>query len=403
MGVLWEREPATAAKHRLYQKYLDAWWPILLQPSPSGYLRPRITYVDAFAGPGRYLGGEEGSPVFVLDRLIRHTAVARMRLSPERVRLVLVEKDRDRHDYLLGELTRRFGALDELPVRVIVRHGEAGEVTRTVLDKIAAWGQPILGIFDSWGNVNVPLTLIQRIAHNSASEVIVTFGPNWFSRRETLNPQQLDMVFGGRDHWQRAERERRPEERWRVWLSTYRDALQRAGFQYRLQFQVVPRTGQPLYLVYGTGHEKGVEVMKAAMWDVDGNDGMSFRDPRTRGAVDANQPSLFADIPPSELIELVTQRLREGSTSLDQLGTWLLRETARWRARDARRAVRELYDDGKLRIEPPVVSLKLVSSRCAEARHHATASRENVRCEVTGDGRDTPGTPPDPGRHGPSG
>lgn len=40
VGVL--LEPATAAKHRLYKnkhrlykkKYLDAWWPILLQPSP---------------------------------------------------------------------------------------------------------------------------------------------------------------------------------------------------------------------------------------------------------------------------------------------------------------------------------------------------------------------------------
>lgn len=166
MGVLWELESATAAKHRLYKKYLDAWWPILLQPSPSGFLRPRITYVDAFAGPGRYVGGEEGSPVFVLDRLLRHTAVSRMQLTRERVRLVFVEKRLDRHDYLLGELTRRFGPLEDLPVRVVVRRGEAGEITGSVLDEIAAWGQPILGIFDSWGNVNVPLTLVRRIAHN---------------------------------------------------------------------------------------------------------------------------------------------------------------------------------------------------------------------------------------------
>lgn len=34
MGVLWPLEPATAAKHRLYKGYFDAWWPILLQPSP---------------------------------------------------------------------------------------------------------------------------------------------------------------------------------------------------------------------------------------------------------------------------------------------------------------------------------------------------------------------------------
>jgi hypothetical protein len=87
-------------------------------------------------------------------------------------------------------------------------------------------------------------------------------------------------------------------------------------------FQVVPGTGQPLYLVYGTGHEKGVEGMKEAMWDVDGSDGMSFRDPRTRGAVDPNQPTLWggAGAVQPELLELVTQRLQEGVTSLDELG-----------------------------------------------------------------------------------
>ncbi|WP_233443699.1 three-Cys-motif partner protein TcmP, partial [Streptomyces stelliscabiei] len=85
MGVLWKLEPATAAKHRLYQRYLDAWWPILLQTSQStGYSRPRVTLLDAFAGPGRYEDGEPGSPVFILDRLLGHHAVDRMHLSPRR-------------------------------------------------------------------------------------------------------------------------------------------------------------------------------------------------------------------------------------------------------------------------------------------------------------------------------
>lgn len=149
-------------------------------------------------------------------------------------------------------------------------------------------------------------------------------------------------------------RESLPEERWRVWLSTYRDALLRAGFRYRLQFQVVPGTGQPLYLVYGTVHEKGVEVMKQAMWDVDVSDGMSFQDPRARGAVDPNQPTLWGGTGAAEpeLLELVTQRLQRGGASADELGKWLLLETARWRARDAKTAIGELLNDGKVTVEP---------------------------------------------------
>jgi three-Cys-motif partner protein len=267
MSVLWPLEPATAAKHQLYKSYLDAWWPIMLQPSArDGHLRRRVTYLDAFAGPGRYEGGEEGSPIFALGRLLDHVAAERMSLSRERVRLLFLEKRRDRSSYLRRELERQFGVLDQLPVWPEVHCAEAGAAAEGLLRDTGAWGSPILAVFDSWGNVNVPLRLIRRLARNPSSEVIVTFGPNWFSRREKAEPDQLDIVFGGRHYWEPAEQEGRPDERWRVWLETYREALRRAGFRFQLQFRITPRTGQPLYLVYGTGSVEGVRVMKDAMW-----------------------------------------------------------------------------------------------------------------------------------------
>ncbi|MFI5808428.1 three-Cys-motif partner protein TcmP [Streptomyces sp. NPDC051561] len=351
---LWQLEPATAAKHLLYQHYFDAWWPILLQPNGrNGRSWPKVTLLDAFAGPGRYEGGEDGSPVFALRRLLEHTAVSRMGLSPGRVQLVFIERQRNRYEHLLAELTRQFGPLDQLPVRVVVRHGEAGPDSERILTEVGAWGNPILGVFDSWGSVNVPLELMHRIAGNPASEVITTFGPNWFSRREDLNADLLDVVFGGRGHWESAAREERSEEKWRAWLASYREALQRAGFGYRLQFQVVPRTGKPLYLVFGTGHKKGVEVMKAAMWKVDRSSGLSFKDPRCRGGVPMGQQSFFeSDAIDPELLALVEQRLKNGGTTLEQLGQWLLLETSQWRASDAAKALKELKDNGRIVLPP---------------------------------------------------
>jgi three-Cys-motif partner protein len=354
VGVLWGLQPATAAKHQLYKRYLDAWWPILLQASQRDRpLWERVTYLDAFAGPGRYLGGQEGSPVFALGRLLGHDRRAAMGLSRDRVRLLFMEKDDQRYRYLCAELERCFGPPDELPAWPEVHHAEAGIAAESLLSKSGAWGHPILGIFDSWGNVNVPLGLMRRIAHNPASEVIVTFGPNWFSRREELEADQLDMVFGGRRFWEPADRELRSDERWRVWLATYRDALRRAGFRFVLQFEIVPGTGQPLYLVYGTNHPKGVLVMKDAMWDVDDNEGMGFRDPRTRGAPIPGQGSLFGGGNDPELVELVKQRLEAGAVSLEQLRRWLLEETARWRPKDARHAVQLMQQDGLVTVSPP--------------------------------------------------
>lgn len=183
--------------------------------------------------------------------------------------------------------------LGDLPVWPEAYHADAGSEAEGLLEKTGAWGHPVLAVFDSWGNVNVPLRLIRRLACNPASEVIVTFGPNWFNRRESLDPDQLDSVFGGREYWEPADREQGSDERWRVWLSTYRAALRRAGFQYQLHFRIVPKTGHPLYLVYGTGHPKGIGVMKDAMWDVDNTDGMGFADPRTRSAPLPNQPAML--------------------------------------------------------------------------------------------------------------
>ena len=92
MDVLWELEAHTEAKHRLYKRYLDAWWPIFLQ---QAWVR-RVTYVDAFAGPGEYKGKEEGSPVLALDRLLKHEARARMNLTRDRVTIIFIEADKRR-------------------------------------------------------------------------------------------------------------------------------------------------------------------------------------------------------------------------------------------------------------------------------------------------------------------
>jgi three-Cys-motif partner protein len=355
--ILWPLEPATAAKHRLYQHYLDGYWPVMLQRNPAGWRWPLLTYVDAFAGPGRYEDGEPGSPVFVLERLLSHNSRARMGLSPDRVRLVFIEKHRGRYEHLARELAGRFGDLAALPVRVELVHGEAAVETEQALDRLGAWGNPILGIFDSWGNVNVPLTLLERIAASRGSEAIVTFGPNWFSRREDLNAGELDSVFGGRRYWQKANAEDTPDERWRAWLSTYRDALARAGFEFQLKFEVVPRTGQPLFLVHGTKHIKGVKVMKTAMWDVDKEGGLSFRDPRTRNAEIPGQMDMFSLSSGSggldlELRELIVQRLAAGETTVAQLRDWLERETARWLGKHANAALTLMREEDSVVVEP---------------------------------------------------
>ena len=58
--ILWPIGPHTKAKHEILKKYLQRWFPIL-----NKYYK-RVAYIDGFCGPGRYEGGELGSPLIAL-------------------------------------------------------------------------------------------------------------------------------------------------------------------------------------------------------------------------------------------------------------------------------------------------------------------------------------------------
>jgi hypothetical protein len=62
----WDYPPHTKAKHDMLASYLDGWYPILA--SWEG----KLLFLDGFAGRGRYVTGEEGSPIIALKRLLDH-------------------------------------------------------------------------------------------------------------------------------------------------------------------------------------------------------------------------------------------------------------------------------------------------------------------------------------------
>jgi three-Cys-motif partner protein len=104
--VLWSLEPHTAAKHRVLRAYLDAWIAVMGQqalraPHFAGQ-RPRLLFVDGFAGPGRYTSGEPGSPLIMLQALMSHSALAR--LDGVDFIFVFIEHDEPRVEHLEREV-----------------------------------------------------------------------------------------------------------------------------------------------------------------------------------------------------------------------------------------------------------------------------------------------------------
>ena len=353
--VPWECVEHTAAKHGIYRRYLERWFPILLTGKVNAF--PSVTYAEGFAGPGVYSGGEVGSPVIAIKALTEKVpatkGVARFVFidDDERCTRLLTER-------LKVEFPRRPRSEDCMPVSIL--DGACADMLEATLDSLGAWGHPIFANLDSWGNVPVPHRLLQRLAANIASEVIVTLQPQHFVRFVTDMGKEGDEVFGGDPAWRQVA-DMESAQKSRHILTCYRNALHEAGFEFLLDFELVPRHGQPLYLVFGTNHRRGVEKMKDSLWEVDRTQGVGFRDPRDEQAetlFDVDTPQL------APLARLLHNRLKVvGSTRIEQLREFALFETV-YRSEHVIAALTPLVQKKVLEASPPGRLLRTSWVRC---------------------------------------
>ncbi|MEX5709134.1 three-Cys-motif partner protein TcmP [Parafrankia sp. FMc6] len=338
-AVPWRREEHTGAKHRVYDSYLRMWFPILL--GGSHHFRS-ATYIEGFSGPGIYRDGEEGSPIIAIRALLETPKL--LAGLPTPVRFVFVDDDPRCTRLLRDRVEASFPEYPQDRMSVHVEEGRCGERLETALDQIQAWGYPIFAVLDSWGNVPVPHRLLARLAANKASEVIVTLAPQHFVRFVSQIEGSGDEVFGGDQEWRKLAELPDGAAKRRHLLTCYRRALQRAGFGFLLDFELVTPKGESLYLVFGTNHRRGVEKMKDVLWTVDPETGIGFRDPR-----DVNQSSLFGDeVRVYPLMNLLEDQLREvGPSKVYKLANHALFDTV-FKFNHALPAVRLLCDAGRV-------------------------------------------------------
>lgn len=348
--VPWPRAEHTAAKHDIYNRYLHRWFPILLSDNSWD----TATYAEGFSGPGVYDQGEQGSPIIAVRAFTDEVA------NPTKTaQFLFIDDDQRCVDRLEKELKRVFPrrprSWDQMPVWI--RKGKCEDLLEQELDKIQAWDSPILAVLDSWGNAPVPYSFLQRIAANKGSEVIVTFQPQHFVRFVSDLGDHADDVFGGDPTWRQAGSLDSSKKRQFI-LTCYRTALKTAGFRFLLDFELVDRRGDTLYLVFGTNHRLGVEKMKDSLWEVDRAFGVGFRDPR-----DIQLEALFELEDPQlgSLTRLLHQRLKElGQERVATLRDWVLLDTV-FRPQHVIKALKPLLDAGKIEIDGGGRQFKLAS------------------------------------------
>lgn len=261
-----------------------------------------ITFFDGFAGPGEYTNAQDSSPAIAMEQALRIDVTC----HGTQTRLVFVEDHRGRAEHLRTLLDARFPLTTRPPGLVVrVRRGKCSDLFDQVIAEVGGWNGPVFANLDGWG-ADTDYEIVQRIAQQQSSEVLVTFEDQFFIRFANGEQQAGERVFGHSD-WRRVGRlptaEKKP-----FLLDLYREGLHSAGFPYVLTFEMIDEGGHSLHLFFGTTNKAGVEKFKDGLWEVDGVSGQRFRDPR-----DPNQLSFDIrdpDFTPleSRILELLGER-----------------------------------------------------------------------------------------------
>lgn len=278
--TIWELDAHTRAKHDILRRYLNAWFPIL------NTYNKRIIYIDGFSGPGRYKGGEPGSPIIALDVAINH----RKAITGELV-FWFIDERQDRLDHLKQEI-----AAMTVPSHFTVRLacGRFDEKLRGALDLIDTEGAqlvPTFAFIDPFGFSGIPFNLIERLLKQRKCEALITFMVDAINRflehPKDAVVRHIVEAFASDEAVRIAEA---PGDRVTNLRKLYQSNLEQVA-EFVRYFEMRDWQDKPqYYLFFASNNDLGHLRMKETMWRVDPHGAFRFSD-----ATNPNQLVLFEE------------------------------------------------------------------------------------------------------------
>lgn len=259
--VIWDMDPHTKGKHRVLREYMNAWLPIMTRRNR------RILFIDAFAGPGEYSNGEEGSPIIALRALMEHSHKSRM---DSQVTYLFIEENADRCNHLTDMLKRLESDIPQNCTYDVINSTFDNTLTE-VLDSIEAQNSllaPSFVMIDPFGVSGTPMDIIARILKNPRSEVYISVmyrDINRFRTHSSFGPH-LDGLFGT-DEWRQCNDISDGAERREFLYNLYKEQLKKAGAKQVVHFDLYKEDNEQVYAIFfGTQSLDGCDKMKQAIW-----------------------------------------------------------------------------------------------------------------------------------------
>lgn len=341
----WPLAPHTAAKLGLLGAYLEPWFAILSQ---GGF--PRVIYVDGFAGPGRYSGGEDGSPIVALEALAAHGDKLRSAFE-----FHFVEKDKRTANALNANIAELRGQGRILPTTSVTVHpisfeAAFGQAIAPRLEQDPA--APAFVLADPFGWTGIPMRIMAELMERPRTELLINFMFEEINRflSHKDQPDNFDALFGCPE-WRRYA-ELTGRNRKNFVHDLYRDQLRSfAKARYVRSFEMLNSRGASDYFLFFASQSLlGLRKMKEAMWRIDPAGGMQFSD-----ATEFNQQVLFDPKPDTRrLKQQIEARFSGRRVSVAEIEFFVLEDTA-FHAGHYKKVLKEMESAGRLStVNPPV-------------------------------------------------
>lgn len=335
--TIWKIEPHTKAKHEILRRYLGAWFGIM------GPLNPNILFIDGFCGPGRYIGGEVGSPIIALQTAISHNNNYRIKNAT----FVFIDADNDRIKYLNNEISKL-----TIPknFQILVLDNEFEETISNLLNDIEMRQGKLIPSFvfiDPFGFKGAPYKLVERLLKNPKNEIFINImadSINRFLEHPDIEIRNHIVELFGTDEV--LEIVNSGGDRVKKCRDLYRFQLAKCA-KFIRYFEMRDESYRMIYyLFFATNNRLGHIKMKEALWCVDCQSGISFSD-----ATDPDQLVLISTDPSDEICKILNERFHNQRIEMLQILRFIEDDTP-FISRHLRKSLKSLEEKGKIEVEP---------------------------------------------------
>ena len=280
-------------------------------------------FLDGFAGPGIYEGGQDGSPVIALKTAYEHPHIDKVK----EIKFIFIEENKKRYENLDQVIRKKFSGRSNINFEII--NGDFTKSWSEILNKIEKNDEnldPTFAFLDPFGYSKTPFNVIEKLLKYPRCELFLTFMTGFVNRFLDESHENAMDNFYGIKSWRKARNISNTNDRLDYLVRLYFDQLKSIGIKFTRSFTMTDHGKKTIYdLIFATKHWKGMQEMKKAMLKVQKNGTYVYSD-----SVDRKQTYLsdiINDFPFDHASQLILKEFSNQRIPIEDIRDFVLAET----------------------------------------------------------------------------